>query len=54
MTKKEAISIISRCSLLYASNLCGKQLALVYRDNVDRLRFVEVTFWANNFMHFTD
>lgn len=53
MTKKEAISIISRCSSLYESNLCGRQLVFVYRDNANRLRFVEVTFRANNFMHFT-
>jgi hypothetical protein len=53
MTKKEAISIISRCATLYAFNLCDRQLAFVYRDSNNRAKFVEVIFRSNNFMHFT-
>lgn len=53
MTKKEAISIISKCATLYAANLCDRQLAFVYRDGNNRAEFVEVTFRPNNFMHFT-
>lgn len=53
MTKKEAISIISKCATLYAANLCDRQLAFVYRDGNNQTGFVEVTFRSNNFMHFT-
>lgn len=53
MTKKEAISIISKCALLYAANLCNQQLAFVFRDGNNRTGFVEVTFRSSNFMHFT-
>ena len=53
MTKKEAISIISKCAMLYAANLCDRQLAFVYRDGNNQTGFVEVTFRSNNFMHFT-
>lgn len=53
MTKKEAISIISKCAKLYAANLCDRQLAFVYRDGSNQTGFVEVTFRSNNFMHFT-
>lgn len=53
MTKKEAISIISKCAALYDANLCNKQLAFVYRDGNNRSGFVEITFRSNNFMHFT-
>ena len=53
MTKKEAISIISKCAALYDTNLCNKQLAFVYRDKNNHTGFVEITFRSNNFMHFT-
>ena len=53
MTKKEAISIISKCAGLYASNLCDRQLAFVYRDAKNNSGFIEAVFQANNFMHFT-
>lgn len=53
MTKKEAISIISKCTASYDANLCNKQLAFVYRDGNNRIGFVEITFRSNNFMHFT-
>ena len=53
MTKKEAISIISKCATLYAANLCDRQLAFVYRNGNNQTGFVEVTFRSNNFMHFT-
>lgn len=53
MTKKEAISIISKCATLYDSNLCDRQLAFVYRDGNNRAGFVEAIFRSNNFMHFT-
>lgn len=53
MTKKEAISVISKCAKLYAGNLCDRQLAFVYRDGNNQTGFVEVTFRSNNFMHFT-
>lgn len=53
MTKKDAISIISKCATLYAANLCDRQLAFVYRDGNNQTGFVEVTFRSNNFMHFT-
>lgn len=53
MTKKDAISIISKCATLYAVNLCDRQLAFVYRDGNNQTGFVEVTFRSNNFMHFT-
>ena len=53
MTKKEAISIISKCVTLYAANLCDQQLAFFYRDGNNQTGFVEVTFGFNNFMHFT-
>lgn len=53
MTKKEAISIISKCATLYEENLCGRQLAFVYRDGNNQAGFVEVTFHSSNFMHFT-
>ena len=53
MTKKEAISIISKCTASYDANLCNKQLAFVYRDGNNRTGFVEITFRSNNFMHFT-
>lgn len=53
MTKKEAISIISRCAKQYASDLCDKQLAFIYRDSNNKPAFVEVVFRSNNFLHFT-
>lgn len=53
MTKKEAISIISKCAALYAVNLCDKQLAFVYQDGNNQTGFVEVIFRSNNFMHLT-
>ena len=53
MTKKEAISIISKCAALYDANLCDRQLAFVYRDGNNRVGFVEAIFRSNNFMHFT-
>lgn len=53
MTKKEAISIISKCATLYAANLCDRKLAFAYRDGNNQARFIEVTFRSNNFMHFT-
>lgn len=53
MTKREAISIITKCASLYASNLCDRQLALVYRNANNKSAFIEVTFRANNFLHFT-
>lgn len=53
MTKKEAISIISKCALLYESNLCNKQLAFVYRNCNNLSEFIEVSFRSNNFLHFT-
>ncbi len=53
MTKKDAVSIISKCATLYAVSLCDRQLAFVYRDGNNQTGFVEVTFRSNNFMHFT-
>lgn len=53
MTKKEIISIISKCAHLYADNLCNKQLALIFLDNTKQIRFLEITFRSNNFLHFT-
>lgn len=53
MTKKEAISVITRCARLYAANLCDKQLAFLYRDSNNKVHIAEVIFRANNFMHFT-
>lgn len=53
MTKKEAISIITKCASLYANNLCDRQLTFVYRNADDKSTFIEVTFRANNFLHFT-
>ncbi len=53
MTKKEAISIITKCASLYASNLCDRQLAFVYRNLDNKPAFIEATFRANNFLHFT-
>ena len=53
MTKKEAISITSKCAGLYASNLRDRQLAFVYRDAKNNSGFIEAVFQANNFMHFT-
>lgn len=53
MTKKEAISIISKCARQYAVNLCDKQLAFVYRDSKNKTDYAEVIFRSNNFMHFT-
>lgn len=53
MTKKEAISTITKCAELYASTLCDRQLAFVYRNAVNKSSFIEVTFRANNFLHFT-
>ena len=53
MTKKEAISIITKCATLYKANLCDKQLAFVFRDGNNKTKYVEVSFRSNNFMHFT-
>ncbi|MDE6674000.1 MAG: hypothetical protein K2K19_04195 [Acetatifactor sp.] len=53
MTKKEAISVITRCARLYAENLCDEQLAFLYRDSSNKVHIVEVIFRANNFMHLT-
>ena len=53
MTQKEAISIISKCAGLYASHLCNKQIAFVYRDSHNKTDFIEAAFRPNNFMHFT-
>lgn len=53
MTKKEAISIITKCASLYAANLCDRQLAFVYRNGNNSPAFLEATFRANNFLHFT-
>lgn len=53
MTKKEAVSIISKCARQYALNLCDKQVVFVYRDQKNKPDYVEVFFRSNNFMHFT-
>lgn len=53
MTSKEAISIINKCATQYNEILCNKKIAFLYRDENNQSHVLEVSFRANNFLHFT-
>lgn len=53
MTAKEAISIVNKCAKQYDEILCNKKIAFLYRDGNNKSHALEVSFRANNFMHFT-
>ena len=53
MTKKQAISIITRCAKQYQQYLEGKQVAFVYHDGNNHSNYTAVRFHSHNFLHFT-
>lgn len=53
MTSKEAISIISKCAMQYNEILCNKKIAFLYKGENNQSHVLEVSFRANNFLHFT-
>lgn len=53
MTKKQAISIITKCAKQYRQFLENKQVAFVYRDENNHSNYTTVKFRSYNFLHFT-
>lgn len=53
MTKKQAISIITKCAKQYHQHLEGCQVVFVYRDANNYSNFTAVRFQSHNFLHFT-
>ena len=53
MTKKQAISIITKCAKKYQKYLEGKQVVFVYHDENNRSLHTAVRFHSYNFLHFT-
>ncbi len=53
MTKKQAISIITRCAKQYQQYLEGYQIVFVYHDEYNRSNYTAVRFHSHNFLHFT-
>ena len=53
MTKKQAITIITKCAKQYQQYLEGYQVVFVYRDENNRSNHTAVRFHSHNFLHFT-
>lgn len=53
MTKKQAITIITKCPKQYQQYLEGYQVVFVYRDENNRSNHTAVRFHSHNFLHFT-
>ena len=53
MTKKQAISIITKCAKQYQQYLEGYQVVFVYRDENNHSNHTAVRFHSHNFLHFT-
>ena len=53
MTKKQAISIITKCAKQYQQYLEGYQIVFVYHDEYNRSNYTAVRFHSHNFLHFT-
>lgn len=53
MTKKQAITIITKCAKQYQQYLEGYQVVFVYHDENNRSHHTAVKFHSYNFLHFT-
>jgi hypothetical protein len=53
MTKVEALKIIYNCAELYKLNLEGKVLLIISIANDNSIRYSEIKFLKNNFLHLT-
>lgn len=53
MTKKQAITIITKCAKQYRQYLEGYQVVFVYRDENNCSNHTAVRFHSHNFLHFT-
>lgn len=53
MTKKQAITIITKCAKQYQQYLDGYQVVFVYHDENNRSNHTVVKFHSYNFLHFT-
>ena len=52
-SKKDAISVVTKCALRFKNELDGKNLLFVCNDKTDRLSLIEFTFKSMNFLHMT-
>ena len=53
MNKKNILSLVHKCALLYNENLCNQQLLFIYLCTNNQLNYVEVPFRSYHFLHFT-
>ena len=52
-TKETAISIICNCAKKYKEELAGRCLLFVCMDKHKKISYMEVSFYASNFLHLT-
>lgn len=53
MTKKQAISIITKCAKKYQQYLEGNQVVFIYHDENNHSNYTAVKFHSYHFLHFT-